>query len=859
MKKFAALLLLVLACALNVFGQYTPPTGGVDTYQGLNNVPCTNSNTAFSLAQVSNNLVLCTPAGHAYWFKSFFTFDNGIGGSGTSGDELSNSYGSYTTTKYTTQQKWADRSIARFLTWGFTGLAVGRATSVTNPWATANPVPFIAGADIAHYATYNPQGYSSSCMPKDLMSTIKTTGWGGFTSTGSLTDFNDSCWQTYYTAYLNGDVAFAVGGQSTAMKHYLIAVADCDADNCHGFGAGPDFVPANSNYDFRLGYMSVFLPPTKYGDTASPQAYQDGTIYAKKVWHDQAVLRGTISTINTAYSSSYTTDLTSGTCFGTLHPSWLCPSPSAALSIGTGNGTALSFSGTAANTTLSKWSVYVAKASTIVGGDQGTGTPAAISGPLLQKAITAGATNGSPTVTCTSCTTFVTGGLWNGANISLNGTVYTISTVGSTSSLTLTSNYTGSTSTAITMLTNFVNYTTGAVSVMFSSANAPANGNAITVGYIQNGYGIGTGMMDENCPAGHASYCGNGGGNASEFFTGVNTNLASDLNQVSKTTAKNYATFAENAIAGWASAKGFTGKVMHAGIYALGSWGAPPDKYVLQGLSGLQDIIIASGSGNGFSHWNQSMLDYVQANMGNAAIIESSYRTSNRDSPFAYVSSPTTGSGTTATATLTTPIKLTTGVLIDTFCTNTAFNRLQIHPASVNTGTGVVTWTTSGTVSGSTTCNVAYSDNNEGGFSSQNARGLDFKADITAAPQTAYTSSSIHPFIGVIQWAWQDYWNELLNWGIVTFRDNPYNGIDDNGPSTFTCQAPDNSAPNSFTCGGELASHTANGAIGDYIDPVGLGLTAVDTYLLGLITGTSTGTVSGTGTISGTGVVSVNP
>jgi hypothetical protein len=72
-----------------------------------------------------------------------------------------------------------------------------------------------------------------------------------------------------------------------------------------------------------------------------------------------------------------------------------------------------------------------------------------------------------------------------------------------------------------------------------------------------------------------------------------------------------------------------------------------------------------------------------------------------------------------------------------------------------------------------------------------------------------------------------------LNWGIVTNRDNPYNGIDANGPQKFPCQPPDSH----FTCGGEAASHTAHGPLGDYISPVGQAHTGVDKYLLGLATG----------------------
>ena len=756
-RRIVQLVLLVVGFASATSAQYVPPTGGFDTYHGLTNTSCTNTNTAFASVKVGNRLVLCDPAGHIFFLKSFFTFDlNAVVGN----DEFSHTYPFYANAKYGTSQKWADQSIARFLTWGFTGLAVGRNTSLTNPWTTANPVPFLAGSDIAHYATYNPQNYSSSCFPKDLMSILVSgnTFWAGFTkSTASITDFNDSCWGTYYAAFLNADAAFAVGGQPVAMKHYLIAIADCDADNCHGFGAGPDFPPANGNYDFRLGYMNLFLPPTKFSDSGDNKVYPDGTVYAKKVFHDLTLAAhgGTIGGVNSADGSSYTTDLTSGTCFGVNQPAWLCPSPSAAVSLGTGDGSTTTFTGTL-TTTVAKYSVYISKAGTNAAGDNGGGT------------------------------IFGTG------------------------------------------VTGTINYATGAISVTFTTA--PTTGQAIAAGSIANGWGIGTGMMDEDCRVSHQGYCGNGGTNATEFLTGVNAGMAADVNALTKQTATNYATGAENAIDTWRIAKGFTGKVLHAGIYALGSWGASPDKYILQGLAGHQDIIIAAGSGAGFSQWSQGMIDSVGTNWGDVPIIGASYRTSNRDSSFAWQNSSCVHSGATVTCTVGTPSIFTTGDLIDTFCTDTTYNRLQIHPNG-GTVSGTVIYTASGTpTNASTTCTVAYSDNNNGGFTSQPARGTDYKNGLVTAIGTKFTGTGTFMYVGVIQWAWQDYYNgEKLNWGIVTNKDNPYNGIDDNGPSTFTCQAPDAL----FTCGGEGASHINGGPMGDYISPVGLGHVAVDNVLLG--------------------------
>jgi len=57
--------------------------------------------------------------------------------------------------------------------------------------------------------------------------------------------------------------------------------------------------------------------------------------------------------------------------------------------------------------------------------------------------------------------------------------------------------------------TNTINYATGAVTITFSGGHAPANTAPITASYIANGWGnSGTGLLDEDCRAGHSSYCG---------------------------------------------------------------------------------------------------------------------------------------------------------------------------------------------------------------------------------------------------------------------------------------------------------------------------------------------------------------
>jgi hypothetical protein len=43
-----------------------------------------------------------------------------------------------------------------------------------------------------------------------------------------------------------------------------------------------------------------------------------------------------------------------------------------------------------------------------------------------------------------------------------------------------------------------INYSTGALSITFTAGNAAANDAAITATYVSNGWGIGTGFLDED-------------------------------------------------------------------------------------------------------------------------------------------------------------------------------------------------------------------------------------------------------------------------------------------------------------------------------------------------------------------------
>jgi len=111
-----------------------------------------------------------------------------------------------------------------------------------------------------------------------------------------------------------------------------------------------------------------------------------------------------------------------------------------------------------------------------------------------------------------------------------------------------------------------------------------------------------------------------------------------------------------------------------------------------------------------------------------------------------------------------------------------------------------------------------------GGFPTQAARGQDFFNKVSILPSRSYTATGTHPFVGYFWWQYTDNEAEKLNWGLVTLRDNAYDGNEDVGP-IVVCSPP----LLSFSCGSEL-----RGPFGSVISAVSSTNTTIDNILLTL-------------------------
>jgi hypothetical protein len=718
-----------------------------DIYGGLIGLPCTNTNTAFGIAQVGQRKVFCTPAGHGFFSRGFYVMDPNLG---AQLDESGGTYQGYVTTKYGSVANALTAAASNILAWGMNTIAPFGNVNLKSPANPVNKIPFVELAFTSEYVLDNRAGWGTGSA-KDFFYYLGGSGaattWTGFHNSTGMADIRDPNWVGMMNGIMNNDSGFvALGSTTTANKNYLLGFSMDESDGTHCFGAGPDFTtqPPGNN-DFRCGYVPFFLPPVAYANSHQGEIYPDGTMYMKKRMHDLLVAKyGTFGALNTAWGSSYTTFDSSGTCVGSQPIT--CASSVGADSVGTGTGVALSFSSTLSHTQVSIYSLGIFVAGVLVAGDTGAGA--------------------------------------------LFGT-----------------NVTGT-----------INYTTGALTVTFASGDAPANGAAITAGYVANGFGIGTGFMDEDCRAGHSAYCGNGSNNTTIFLTGIPAAVQTDINAMTQDWANYYSSTTKATTNAWASAHGFTGSVLNLGPSTLGTWTTPPDRYVLMGMCGTTDVISSGGQGA----FSQAETDFVDTYCPGLPQITGTYRTANADSPFSWPNSACTHSGTTVTCTLATPFKFTTSDLIDVTCNNSDYNFVQGHPSVV--GASTLSYVVGASpVEASATCNVFYDDANVGGYPSQAARAAAFQSTITASATTKYTSSNIFPFVGYYWWQYNDNEAEKLNWGPVTYRDNPYNGLDD-VTAVVGCQAPGSA----FNCGGELRQNRG----GSIIPAIIATNLAIDTALL---------------------------
>src|SRR6185437_5994111 len=528
------------ALTIDIFG------GGLDQYGGRTDVPCpTNGNGGWTTQKLGNRWWFCTPSGNAFFLLAVDVVDE-TGGPG---------YPAAVNAKYGGSPTWAAETDQRLLSWGFNGLGT-YANAYTLPYVLdssfpldanglhSQPVklPFIGLVRPGFYSMENPAIFASDFTNKKLLTDqVKSIFYGssiyytGFQPGHGSADYFDPKIDTWLAADLANEMSLH-NLKNSPYQNYMIGMACDDSDQTFGFGAGPDFptVPPGHN-NAHLGWITATTSPTQTASSQYSAVYIDTILHTKKAWHDMLASKyGTISALNAAWGSNYTTFDSSGKQI-------------TAEAVGTGTGSRLSFTHRLANLTPSKFSVQILVNGTPVAGDIGNGT---IYGPDL----TAGT----------------------------------------------------------------ISYATGATSITFASGKAPSSGAAITVNYMQNGWGIGSGLMDEDGHPIHQAWLG------SDFvyLTNTNPSVKTDFDTFLGQIATQFFGTCRKEI------KAAFPNTLFLGPDSLTAWGAPSPAPVLQAAGQYIDAFIASAT----TQYPQAEMDFIAKNYGDKPYIATQFRTANADS-----------------------------------------------------------------------------------------------------------------------------------------------------------------------------------------------------------------------------------
>jgi hypothetical protein len=180
-------------------------------------------------------------------------------------------------------------------------------------------------------------------------------------------------------------------------------------------------------------------------------------------------------------------------------------------------------------------------------------------------------------------------------------------------------------------LAGTINYKSGALQILFKPGRAPATAASITVSYVQNGWGIGSGLMDEDMRAEHRAWLGTSwtgvpqsSANGGQMRPAIKTDLEAFL----KLTAEWYFKMLRDGIHSQ-----FPNSLV---LLGLGSWSGVPPAPVLQAAGEYLDII---ENNEGGAQFDQARMDFVAQNYGNKPYLPDIFLEASADSALTSVRS----------------------------------------------------------------------------------------------------------------------------------------------------------------------------------------------------------------------------
>ena len=172
-----------------------------------------------------------------------------------------------------------------------------------------------------------------------------------------------------------------------------------------------------------------------------------------------------------------------------------------------------------------------------------------------------------------------------------------------------------------------IDYGTGLLELKFSTNHAPAQGRALTVDYVKNGWAIGSGLMDEDMRPAHQAWLGN-------TWNGINPISGRNLKKMQGTARDDLDRYVRQT-AGWYF------KMLRDGIHTqfpgamiaveIGTWGGLPPAPVLQAAGEFVDLFEDDETR---AQFDPARLDFIAKNYGDKPYLAGIYLASNADSEF---------------------------------------------------------------------------------------------------------------------------------------------------------------------------------------------------------------------------------
>jgi len=176
-------------------------------------------------------------------------------------------------------------------------------------------------------------------------------------------------------------------------------------------------------------------------------------------------------------------------------------------------------------------------------------------------------------------------------------------------------------------VTGTINYKTGSLQLIVKPNQVPHAGASLTVNYVQDGWGIGTGLMDEDMRPAHQAWLGNTWNGLEPIngskLTQMNPGIKNDLDAFLKLTAEWYFKMLRDGIHSQ-----FPGALVLAEI---GAWSGVPPAPVLRAAGEYIDLF-KDGEGN--TALDRDRLDFISRNYGDKPFIAGIFLAANPDSAF---------------------------------------------------------------------------------------------------------------------------------------------------------------------------------------------------------------------------------